>query len=227
MVDEVWETMQAQAREHPEVALLHERLGGDVKLIGLTGGIGCGKSTVSGILREMGLPVIDADQIARDVVRPREPAYSEIVRHFGKKILGEGDAIDRERLGALVFADGEKRKRLEAITHPFIFRAIADEVRRLSLERKAKVVVVDAALLFESGLSDSMDSNIVVTVPEEIQVSRLMARDGITEESARRKIAAQMSMSEKAGKADHIIDNSGGLLDTRAAVLELFNPAGG
>ncbi|HEX5037073.1 MAG TPA: dephospho-CoA kinase [bacterium] len=223
MIDELWETMEAQAREHPEVALLHERLGGDVKLVGLTGGIGCGKSTVSGILRELGLPVIDADQIARDVVRPGEPAYLEIVRRFGQEILDESGSVDRERLGSLVFADGEKRKVLEAITHPFIFRAIADEVHRLSRERKAKVVVVDAALLFESGLSDSMDANIVVSVPEDVQVSRLMARDGISEESAREKIAAQMPTTDKVEKADHVIDNSGGLLDTRAAVLEMFS----
>lgn len=223
MIDELWETMETQAREHPEVALLHERLGSDVKLVGLTGGIGCGKSTVSGILRELGLPVIDADQIARDVVRPGEPAYLEIIRQFGKVILDESGSVDREHLGALVFADAEKRKTLEAITHPFIFRAIADEVRRLSRERKARVVVVDAALLFESGLSDSMDANIVVSVPEDVQISRLMARDGISEESARKKIAAQMPTADKVEKADHVIDNSGGLLDTRTAVLEMFS----
>jgi dephospho-CoA kinase len=222
MVQEVWSTMELQARSNPAVALLHERIGGDLKLVGLTGGIACGKSIVSGMLREMGVPVIDADQIARDVVRPGEPAHKRIVREFGPNILNDDRTIDRERLGALVFADAERRRRLEGITHPEIFRAIAQEVQRLRSERHAKLVVVDAALLFESGLAGSLDHNIVVTAPERIQIGRLMARDGLTEAEAHRRIAAQMPSTEKEGLAQFIIDNSGSLEETRRAVAEIL-----
>jgi len=210
--------MEAQARESPAVALLHERIEGDLKLVGLTGGIACGKSTVSGMLREMGLPVVDADQIARDVVRPGEPAYDEIVGEFGKDpgILNDDGTLDRERLGEAVFADPEKRRRLEAITHPRIFRAIAEEVHRLRRERRPRAVVVDAALLFESGLSESMDRNLLVTAPEDLQILRLTARDGLSEAAARLRIASQMPASEKAEIADYVIDNSGDLETTRA-----------
>jgi dephospho-CoA kinase len=214
--------MEIQARENPAVALLHERMEGNVTLIGLTGGIACGKSTVSGILREMGLPVIDADQIARDVVRPGEPAYDEIAAEFGKDIIAGDGTIDREKLGALVFEDEEKRRRLEAITHPVIFRAIAQEVARLRLERNPKSIVVDAALLFESGLSDYMDKNVAVTVSDDLQLTRLMERDHLDENAARLRMASQMPSSEKAERAHLLIDNSGTLEETRGAVRALF-----
>lgn len=210
--------MEDQARENPAVALLHERIESDLKLIGLTGGIACGKSTVSGMMRELGLPVIDADQIARDVVRPGEPAYRAIVEEFGRDILNDDATIDREKLGALVFADEEKRKKLEALTHPPVFRAIAEEVRRLARERRAKAIVIDAALLFESGLSDSMDETVVVSVPEEIQRARLMERDGLSLEDARRRIASQMPTAQKEELAKYILDNSGDRDTTRATV---------
>lgn len=212
--------MEVQARENPAVALLHERMEGDLRLIGLTGGIACGKSTVSGMLRELGLPVIDADQIARDVVRPGEPAHREIVRTFGPGILAGDKAIDREKLGVLVFGDEEKRRRLEELTHPHILRAIAEEVQRLRAERKPRAVVIDAALLFESGLSQSMDATMVVSVPAEIQLARLMARDSLGEEAARKRIASQMSSPEREEKAHCVIDNSGSLEKTRAAVAQ-------
>jgi dephospho-CoA kinase len=199
---------------------LHERIEGNLTLIGLTGGIACGKSTVSGMFREFGVPVIDADQIARDVVRPGKPAYEKIVAEFGNGILRDDKTIDRERLGALVFADDGKRKALEAVTHPPIFRAITDEVSRLRLERGARAIVVDAALLFESGLADSMDKNVVVSAPEDVQKLRLMARDGLSEEAARARMAAQMPTAEKTEKAHIVIDNSGDLEETRSAVAE-------
>lgn len=214
--------MEIQARENPAVALLHERMEGNVTLIGLTGGIACGKSTVSGILREMGLPVIDADQIARDVVRPGEPAYDEIVAEFGRGVIAGDGTIDRERLGALIFEDDDKRRSLEAITHPCIFRAIAQEVARLRRERNPKTIVVDAALLFESGLADCMDKNVAVTASEDVQLRRLMERDRLDETAARRRIAAQMPSSEKAERAHLLIDNSGTLEETQAAVRALF-----
>lgn len=210
--------MEDQARENPAVALLHERIESDLKLIGLTGGIACGKSTVSGMMRELGLPVIDADQIARDVVRPGEPAYRAIVEEFGRDILNDDATIDREKLGALVFANEEKRKLLESLTHPHVFRAIAEEVRRLARERRAKAIVIDAALLFESGLSDSMDETVVVSVPEEIQRARLMERDGLSLEDARRRIASQMPTAQKEELAKYILDNSGDRDTTRATV---------
>jgi dephospho-CoA kinase len=215
--------METQARENPAVSLLHERMEGDLTLIGLTGGIACGKSTVSGMIRERGIPVIDADQIARDVVRPGEPAYGRIVERFGRGILSDDRTIDREKLGAIVFSDEGKRSLLEAVTHPRIFHAIVEEVRRLRRERKPKAVVVDAALLFESGLADGMDWNVVVSVPEEIQIPRLMARDGVAEDEARRRVAAQMPASEKTERARYVIDNSGSLEATRAQVAMAFS----
>lgn len=217
--------MENQARENPAVALLHERIGG-VKLIGLTGGIACGKSTVSGMLKELGLPILDADQIARDVVRPGEPAYDEIVREFGTGILNQDQTLNRERLGAIVFNDEIKRRHLEEITHPHVFRVLADQVKRLAQEQHAKAIVIDAALLFESGLADSMDETLVVSVPEDIQLARLMARDGIDRETALRKIASQMPTAEKEERAGHVLDNSGDLETTRAAVALWASQAG-
>jgi dephospho-CoA kinase len=213
--------MEIQARENPAVALLHERMEGGLALIGLTGGIACGKSTVSGILKEMGWPVIDADQIARDVVRPGSPAYDEIIAEFGNVLAADG-TLDRERLGALVFENEERRLRLEAITHPYIFRAISEEVARLRRERNPKAVIVDAALLFESGLADCMDKTVVVTADEEIQLRRLMERDRLDEGAARRRIASQMTSAEKIERANLVIDNSGSLEETRGAVQALF-----
>ncbi len=212
--------MQEQERANPAVALLHERIAGNLRLIGLTGGIASGKSTVSRCLEEAGIPVIDADEIARHVVKPGHKAYTEVVNRFGRWVLGEEGEIDRARLGALVFEDEKARKDLEAITHPEIVREIARRIR--DFEKKPGLIVIDAALLFESGLSQSMDRNILVTASPEVQLKRLMDRDGLTEAEARRRIEAQMPSEEKLKRADFVIDNSGTPEEAQRQVLAVL-----
>lgn len=214
--------MQEQERANPAVALLHERIAGNLRLIGLTGGIASGKSTVSRCLEEAGIPVIDADVIARDVVRPGQKAYTEIVNRFGRWVLGEDGEIDRVRLGALVFEDEKARKDLEAITHPEIVREIARRVRDIRQEKDPSLVVIDAALLFESGLSQSMDRNILVTASPDIQMRRVMERDGLSEVETRRRIASQMPSEEKLKLAHFVIDNSGTREETARQVHEVL-----
>src|SRR5215471_9429662 len=152
------------------------------KVIGLTGNIGSGKSTVARMLGELGADVIDADQVARDVVKPGLPAFDEIVAEFGPAAVGQDGAIDRKALGALVFGDPKARRRLEAITHP----RIAMETQRRIGASKAPVVVYEATLLVENGIHKGLDGLIVVVAPEEEQVARVVARDGMAAEEVGR-----------------------------------------
>lgn len=220
-VRSLWKTMQAQEKSHPAVALVRHRLEAPLFLLGLTGGIASGKSLVSGFLRNAGLPVIDADQLARDVVLPGRTAYKKILRTFGRDLLQEDGGIDRSRLASLVFSDAEKRKLLESITHPEIFREISKRVASLRKEGH-RFLVIDAALLFESGLSDYVDKVLLVRAEPQEQLRRLMERDGIDETEALRRIAAQMSDAKKREKADFIIDNSGSIEDTQRQTLEVL-----
>lgn len=187
-------------------------------LIGLTGGIATGKSTVSAMFGFLGCRVIDADQLAREVVRPGQPAHAAIVREFGPDVLQEDGALDRKRLGAIVFADAERRKRLETITHPAIrarqgrILAVYDE------EGFDGIVVWDVPLLLETGGAALVDRVVVVYADAETQRRRLMARDGIDEAAARARIASQMSIEEKRRLAHYVIDNSGGRADTERQV---------
>lgn len=210
-MESLWQTMMEQERASPSVAMLHDRIEGNLKLIGLTGGIASGKSTVASLLRDAGMPVIDADRIAREVVEPGRPAHEAVVREFGNTILNDDGTIRRDRLAAIVFSDPEKRGRLEALTHPYIFRAIADEVRRLHRELHPKFVVIDAALLFESRLNLSMDQVILVKASPEIQLRRLMDRDGFSETEAKQRIDSQMAIEEKERLSDFVIENEGSL----------------
>lgn len=179
-------------------------------LVGLTGGIGSGKSTVSGMLAERGAEVIDADHIAREVVMPCTPAWCKIRDHFGPGVLFADGSIDRQALADIVFGDPAKLALLNEITHPAIFERIAD---RLEAARDRDVIVVlDAALLIETGLARRVDMLVVTHSPEEVQVQRLAAK-GMAATQANARMAAQLSPEERLARADLVIDNSGSLED--------------
>lgn len=183
-------------------------------LVGLTGGIACGKSTVAQMLSARGVPLIDADVLAREIVEPGQPAFNDIVAAFGDVLTPDGQ-LDRKRLGSVVFADVEKRKALEAMTHPRIFQRFTEKTQ--VLEQKGEpVIVYDAALLFERKLSELMNLVIVVTLPPEVQLLRLKTRDALSDEEALRRITAQMPIEEKVKQADFVIDNSGSREQTAA-----------
>lgn len=177
-------------------------------VVGLTGSIASGKSVVSKTLKELGLPIIDADLIARKMVKPGEVGYQEIVDHFGKGILNPDQTINRRRLAKIIFSASKERERLNFILHP---RIVEESKRRMRdfKERGERIVILDAALLVEAGELSLADKLIVVTVSPKIQVKRLVQRDHLTEREAKKRIATQMSLSEKVKLADYVIDNSG------------------
>jgi len=185
-------------------------------LVGLTGGIATGKSTVSALLRQLGCEIIDADLLAREVVEPGRQALAQIAAEFGRDVLTAGGALDRKKLGVIVFANPERRLRLEAITHPAIrdrFQARLDELAEKGF---TGLVVFDAAVMIESGNYKNMDRLIVVVTDDGTQMARLHGRDGTDDAENRRKIASQMPLAEKAKLADYVIDNAG----TREATAE-------
>ena len=191
-------------------------------LAGLTGGIATGKSTVSAMFTHLGCRVTDADQLARDVVAPGQPAYAAIVKEFGAEMLQPDGYLDRKRLGAVVFADLERRKRLEAITHPAI-RTRWDRILRVYEEEAfAGIVFWDAALLYETGGARLMEKVVVVFTDPATQLARLVARDGCTEAEARARIASQLPLADKLAVATHVIDNGGTPESTRAQVESLW-----
>jgi dephospho-CoA kinase len=175
-------------------------------LFGLTGGLASGKSTVAARLRALGVPVVDADQLAREVVAPGTPGLAAVVGAFGPAVLLPDGSLDRPALAALVFSDPEKRRRLNAIVHPLIAAESAARVADLTA-RGERVACYEAALLVENGLADAFRPLVVVAVPEEVQVARAMARDQATADQARARIAAQLPLSAKVAAADYVIDN--------------------
>jgi len=185
-------------------------------LVGLTGGIATGKSTVSDLLRGLGGEIIDADLLAREVVEPGQPALAQIVGEFGRDVLTAAGALDRKKLGAIVFANPERRRRLEAITHPAIRERFLACLDTLAERGFAGIVVFDAPVMIESGNYKNMERMIVVVTDDATQMARLRGRDGTDEAENRRKIASQMPLAEKARLADYVIDNSG----TREATAE-------
>jgi dephospho-CoA kinase len=185
-------------------------------LVGLTGGIATGKSTVSGILRGLGGEIIDADLLAREVVEPGQPALAQIATEFGRDVVTASGALDRKRLGAIIFANPERRRRLEAITHPAIRERFLARLDELAEKGFVGIVVFDAAVMIESGNYKNMDRLVVVVTDDATQMARLHGRDGTDEAENRRKIDSQMPLVEKAKLADYVIDNSG----TREATAE-------
>jgi dephospho-CoA kinase len=192
------------------------------RIVGLTGGIASGKSTVSRMLGELGSVIIDADVAARHVVAPGSDGLARIVEEFGKDVLLADGTLNRKLLGRIIFGDHEARRRLDSITHPLIYRHMAQELDR-AIKAGASVIILDIPLLFETGLFlDTIDESVVVYVRPEVQLERLMARDGLREEEARQRIRAQLPLEEKARRAEHVIDNSGSLEETRRQVVRLW-----
>jgi dephospho-CoA kinase len=177
-----------------------------MKLVGLSGGIACGKSTVAAMLRRRGLPVLDADVVARDVVAPGTEGLGEVVRRFGPQVLEAGGGLDRPLLRALVLADAEARRDLEAITHP---RIRARVLEWAAAQRGEPMAMVEAALLVESGSWRQYDALVVVRCDRAQQIERLCRRNGIEPKQAEHWLAAQMPVDEKARHAHVVIDNSG------------------
>jgi dephospho-CoA kinase len=187
-------------------------------LVGLTGGIATGKSTVAALFRELGAVVIDADALAREVVEPGEPALAAIAAEFGPNVLTGDGRLDRKALGAIVFADADKRRRLEALTHPPIRERFHRQLEALAARGFRGLVLFDAPVMIESGNYKNMDRLVVVIADEASQLARLQARDGLERHEAARRVGSQMPLAEKAKLADYVIDNSGDAADTEAQV---------
>jgi dephospho-CoA kinase len=189
-------------------------------VLGLTGGIAAGKSSVAAIFAELGAVIVSADQLAREAVTPGSAALQALVAAFGPTILNAAGQLDRAQLGAVVFADPGARLRLNAITHPAIARLAEARLQALRGE-EAALVVYEAPLLFEAGATGRVDQVVVVVAEPQIQVARLCARDQLDPAAARARIAAQWPQSAKVARADYVIDNSGPLAETRRHVVAL------
>jgi dephospho-CoA kinase len=187
--------------------------------VGLTGGIGSGKSEVSSLLREHGALIIDADRIAREVVEPGTPGLAAVAAEFGDQVLLPDGTLDRERVGSIVFADRERLAALNAIVHPLVGARMQE---LMDAAAEDAVVVHDVPLLAENGLAAGYDVVVVVDAPVETQLDRLVARRGMTEEDARARIANQATREDRRAIAGHVIDNSGSLDDLKAQVDALW-----
>lgn len=190
-------------------------------VLGLTGGIACGKSTVAQWLRDQGARVIDADVIARELVGVGSQALLEIAGQFGHQMLLQSGELDRARLGALVFADASARDKLNAILHPLIRQRIADQVN-LARSQDMAVAVIDAALLLELGAKTQCDAVLTIECPAALQLHRLMTRNQLDESSASQRIAAQISAEQREASAQWRIDNDGSLAELGAALKDFW-----
>ncbi|MFO0736288.1 MAG: dephospho-CoA kinase [Labilithrix sp.] len=190
-------------------------------LFGLTGGIASGKSVVAARLRERGVPVIDADKLAREAVLPGTDALAQIVAAFGKDILLGDGSLDRKKLGQIVFADAEKRKALNAIVHPAVSMLTFARSKELRDEGEA-LVAYEAALIVENGVADAFRPLVVVSAPDDVQIQRMIRRDGITEAEAKARLLAQMPLAEKVAQADYVIENTGSIADVERRTDEVL-----
>ncbi len=190
--------------------------------VGLTGGIATGKSFVLGVLHELGCEVMDADQTAREVVEPGQPAFKEIIANFGNEIVGEDGKLDRPKLGAIIFNDAVQREKLNSIVHPKVFEAQAGWLAEIESRNPQAIVIVDAALMIETGSYQRFDKLIVVYCEPKIQLERLMARNNLTLDEATVRISSQMPSSEKLKFANFTINTSFGFEDTRSQVEMLY-----
>jgi dephospho-CoA kinase len=188
----------------------------------LTGGIASGKSTVSRMFQELGAYVLDADVVARQVVEPEQPAWQEIVAHFGREILLDDRHLDRKRLGAIVFQQPDERRILERIIHPRVIEQINAQEQRLHQTDQERIIIVDVPLLIEASMHTDYATVIVVYASEATQLQRLMSREQLSEHAARQRIAAQMPLSAKLNYATHIISNDGTLAQTQQQVQAIY-----
>jgi len=191
-------------------------------IVGLTGGVASGKTAASQVLKEEGAYIIDADQIARELVQPQKPAWNELIKAFGKDILQEDGSIHRKKLAEKVFADPKQRKRLNQILHPRIKEEMGRRTKEIGQKDPEAIVVIDAPLLVELGDHYEMDKLIVVTSTQTQQIERLKERDGIGPEAALKILSSQMSLGEKVKLADFIIGNEGSLEETKKRAREVF-----
>jgi dephospho-CoA kinase len=191
--------------------------------VGLTGSIAVGKSFVLGVLAELGCHVIDADKIAREVVEPGTEGFKSLRDYFGEDVLSADGTLDRSKLGAIIFGNEEERARLNAILHPLIIAAQDQLIREREMKDPDGIVVIDAALMIESGGYRRLDKLIVVHCRPEIQLERLMARNGLTRKEAEQRIASQLPQEEKKKYADFLIDTSGDFEDTRAQCQAVYD----
>jgi dephospho-CoA kinase len=191
-----------------------------MKRLGLTGGIGSGKSTVARMLAERGAVVVDADQIARELVEPGGAALAELVTEFGPRILQADGSLSRSELATMAFSDPRATERLNAIMHPLIR---AEAQRRIAEEPEAAVVVYDMPLLVETGQADLVDLVVVVDVPEAVQLDRAVRLRGLDEADVHRRMSVQASRADRLARADVVIDNSGGLPQTHEQVDQLWD----
>ena len=193
-----------------------------MKIIGLTGGIACGKSTVSADLRALGAAIIDADALAHELSQPHQPIYNAYVERFGREIVTADGTLDRAAIARRVFADPAVRAEVEAIAHPIIRRA-AEERLRAARDENKRAAVLDVPLLFEAGWDALADETWVVALPREEQLARLLTRDtSMDAGEARARIAAQMPLAEKCARADVVIDNSGTVEEIREYIGKLW-----
>lgn len=190
-------------------------------IIGLTGGIASGKSTVSNMIKEYGFPVIDADVIAREVVNIGEEAYNNIVAAFGTEILQPDQSIDRQKLGSIIFSDESKRLTLNKIVHPAVRKKMLEKKDEY-LKQGHPAIVMDIPLLFESNLTSFVDKIIVVFVEPGIQIARLTSRNDLSNDDAMDRVSSQMSLYHKVALADEVIDNNGKLEHTKQQLHQIF-----
>ncbi|MDH4226309.1 MAG: dephospho-CoA kinase [Deltaproteobacteria bacterium] len=191
-------------------------------MIGLTGGIGSGKSTVAAELKKLGCSVIDADTVARDMMAPGQAAYKDVVKEFGKEILGKDNAVNRKALAAVVFSDARKLKRLNELTHPHIMKEIEKRAEALKKQSPKTPIVVNAALLIEVGHHRIMNKIIVVVADEYIRFDRVMKRDNLTLTEIKARDLSQMPLDKKKTYADFVIDNNGTMEATLKQVREAY-----
>lgn len=191
-------------------------------LVGLTGGVATGKSTVAGLFHRCGAVVIDADQLARHVVEPGKPAWRDIVRTFGKTILRSDGSIDRQALGAIVFQSPRKLRRLEQIIHPRVARVQAGLTRAISERQPNAVVIYEVPLLFEAGVDKRVDATIVVAADRRTQIERLARRTGLPRSEILRRIRSQMPLSRKCRMADVVLDGTMPLSRLRRVIARLY-----
>lgn len=194
----------------------------EVKVIGLTGGIGSGKSTVSRMLRGLGARIIDADIISKELMQKGGSLLEEVTKHFGKEILLADGNLNRKKMANIIFSDRQKRQLLNDISHPKIIDEIKTRLENIKKMGEHDVIVIDCALLFEIGLDQLVDESWLVFVSEEVQISRLMTRDGLSVKEALNRINSQMSLAEKREKSDAFIDNSGSIENTQSQIFDLW-----
>ena len=197
-----------------------------MRVLGLTGGIGSGKSMVAQIFAELGAVVIDADKLAREVVEPGQPALQEIASTFGPDVLLPDGRLDRPKLAGIIFSDPAERAKLDAITHPRIRERMEGQIEARRWGRG--VLILDIPLLYENNRTNMVEKVIVVWVDAQTQLQRIRQRDGLSAEAARQRISAQMPLDAKRARADHVIDNTGGRDETQRqveAIYRLYAPA--